>query len=70
MSKYVSDETRRILSEELEDYDPPSDEELEAWLEDAGPPFPEEWDEEEEATPTTDGGDAYDPSDEFADDDE
>lgn len=39
MSKHVSDKTRRILSEELDNYDPPSDKELEAWVEEAGPPF-------------------------------
>jgi hypothetical protein len=40
MSNYVSDRTRRILAEELDDYDPPSDEALEEWLEQA--PHPSE----------------------------
>ena len=53
----VSEKTRRVLSEEIEDYQPPTDEELDAWVEEAGPPFPEE-----EAEP--DGGEIYDPSEE------
>jgi hypothetical protein len=64
MSKYVSDKTRWILEEELDDYDPPSDEEIEEWLEKA--PHPSEAVEyPDEAAP--DGGDPYDPREEFAD---
>lgn len=71
MSKDQREETiaDRKLRDHVDGYEPPSEEEIEEWLAEAPSPreaveYPPEVTGDVEA----DGGDPYDPTDEFADD--
>jgi len=52
--RHRSDELDRVLSEEVDGYEPPSDEELEEWREEA--PHPSEAVDYDAAEAETDGG--------------